>query len=50
MSLPQLWSGLFFLMILTLGIGTMLGQFDPVRTTVIDLELIPLRKEYTTRK
>eukprot|EP00111_Clytia_hemisphaerica_P005902 TCONS_00017112-protein len=45
MDVTQLWSVMFFMMTLTLGIGTMLGTYEAVRTTVIDLKIIPLRKE-----
>jgi len=45
MDVTQLWSVMFFLMLLTLGIGSMLGTYESVRTTVVDLKIIPLRKE-----
>ncbi|XP_057316090.1 sodium- and chloride-dependent transporter XTRP3-like [Hydractinia symbiolongicarpus] len=45
MSVPQLWSVMFFLMLLTLGIGSMLGTYEAVRTTVVDLKVLPFRKE-----
>jgi len=45
MDVTQLWSVMFFLMLLTLGIGSMLGTFEAVRTTVVDLNLLPFRKE-----
>ena len=50
MDVTQLWSVMFFMMVLTLGIGTMLGTYEAVRTTVIDLKIIPLRKELVSRK
>lgn len=48
MDAKPLWSIMFFLMLLTLGIGSMIGTFEAVRTTIIDLQIIPLRKEVLT--
>jgi len=45
MPVPWLWSLLFFTMLLTLGMGTMMGTFVTVRNTIIDLDIIPLRGE-----
>ncbi|XP_002161387.2 sodium-dependent neutral amino acid transporter B(0)AT2 isoform X1 [Hydra vulgaris] len=45
MSGTPFWSVLFFIMLLTLGIGTMIGSVEGVRTTLIDLKFISLRKE-----
>lgn len=50
MDVTQLWSVLFFMMLLTLGIGTMLGTYEGVRSTIIDLKIIPLRKELVSCK
>ena len=50
MDVKPLWSILFFVMLLTLGIGSMIGTFECVRTTIIDLQIIPLRKEITGGK
>ena len=47
MEVKQLWSVMFFLMVITLGIGSMLGTYECVRTTVVDLNLLPFRKEIT---
>ncbi len=50
MDVKPLWSIMFFSMLLTLGIGSMIGTFEAVRTTIIDLQIIPLRKEFLTGK
>ena len=50
MDVTQLWSVMFFMMLLTLGIGSMLGTYEAVRTTVIDLKIIPVRKEFVSCK
>jgi len=47
MSVGPLWSILFFMMLLTLGIGSMIGTFESVRTTFVDLKLFPFRPEIT---
>lgn len=44
-----LWSALFFLMLLTLGIDSMFGMLEGVVTSIIDMKLINgLRKEYVS--
>ena len=50
MDVTQLWSVMFFMMLLTLGIGTMLGTYETVRSTIVDLKVIPLRKELVSCK
>ena len=50
MDVTQLWSIMFFMMLLTLGIGTMLGTYEAVRSTVIDLKIIPFRNELVSCK
>ena len=48
MDVKPLWSLMFFLMLMTLGMGSMIGTFECVRTTIVDLQIIPLRKEFVT--
>ena len=48
MDVKPLWSLMFFLMLMTLGMGSMIGTFECVRTTIVDLQIIPLRKEIIT--
>merc|ERR1719348_2238259 len=45
MPVPWLWAILFFIMLLTLGMGTMMGTFITVRQTIVELEFIPIRSE-----
>eukprot|EP00795_Rhopilema_esculentum_P003772 gene3772-15054_t len=48
MDVKPLWSLMFFLMLMTLGMGSMIGTFECVRTTIVDLQIIPLRSEIIT--
>ena len=50
MPVPQLWAILFFCMLLTLGMGSMFGNFAGVITPLIDLKVIPFRTEFLTGK
>ena len=50
MDVTPLWSVMFFMMLLTLGIGSMLGTYEAVRTTVVDLKILPFRKEIVSCK
>jgi SNF family Na+-dependent transporter len=42
----QLWSVLFFLMLLTLGLDSMFGMVESVVTSLMDLNLIPKAKKW----
>ncbi|XP_028518144.1 sodium-dependent neutral amino acid transporter B(0)AT2 isoform X2 [Exaiptasia diaphana] len=48
MPVSQLWATLFFLMLMTLGLGSMFGTLEGVITPVYDLKLVPWRKEIIT--
>jgi len=48
MKFPQVWSVLFFVMILALGVGTNVGQIEPIRTTLCDTKSLPFRSEVRT--
>lgn len=47
MPFPPIWSVLFFCMLLTLGIGSMIGTLECVRTTIVDMKLLKVRQEVT---
>ena len=47
MPFASLWSVMFFLMLITVGIDTEFGMLEGVVTPVIDQKLFPkLKKEY----
>ncbi|XP_078360308.1 sodium-dependent neutral amino acid transporter B(0)AT1-like isoform X2 [Oculina patagonica] len=48
MPASPLWSVLFFLMLLTLGLGSMFGTLEGVITPFYDLKIFPWRKEVMT--
>ncbi|XP_028399406.1 sodium- and chloride-dependent transporter XTRP3-like [Dendronephthya gigantea] len=48
MPAPQVWSVLFFLMLITLGMGSMFGNIAGVVSPIHDLGLLKIRKEFLT--
>lgn len=46
MPAPQVWSVLFFCMLITLGLGSMFGNVSGVITPLMDVGLLRLKKEY----
>lgn len=51
MPFASVWSVMFFLMLITVGIDTEFGMLEGVVTPVIDQKLFPkLRKEYISGK
>ena len=48
MPAPQVWSVLFFLMLITLGLGSMFGNVAGVVSPISDMGLVKMRKEYLT--
>ncbi|CAB4011461.1 sodium-dependent neutral amino acid transporter B(0)AT1-like isoform X1 [Paramuricea clavata] len=46
MPAPQVWSVLFFLMLITLGLGSMFGNIAGVVTPILDMGLLKIKKEY----
>lgn len=48
MPAPQVWSVLFFCMLLTLGLGSMFGNVAGIATPILDMKLVNIKKEYLT--
>ena len=46
MPAPQVWSVLFFCMLITLGMGSMFGNIAGVVTPILDMGLVKMKKEY----
>ena len=50
MPAPQVWSVLFFLMLITLGLGSMFGNIAGVVTPILDMGLLKIKREYLSGK
>lgn len=48
MPIPQIWSFLFFSMLVTLGIGSMIGYVETLNTAIIDKLSLTKQKHYVT--
>ena len=46
MPAPQVWSVLFFCMLITLGLGSMFGNIAGVVTPLLDIGVVKMKKEY----
>ena len=48
MPVPHVWAVLFFMMLITLGLGSMFGTMEGVVTPLFDAKIINVKKPYIT--
>ena len=48
MPAPHIWAILFFMMLITLGFGSMFGTLEGVVTPLFDAKIVNIKKPYIT--